>query len=42
MDSYLGRRESTLLAQFTEIETGKGANALEKRRQLRAALALCR
>jgi DNA invertase Pin-like site-specific DNA recombinase len=31
-----------LLAEFTEIETGKGSNALAKRPQLRGALDLCR
>lgn len=31
-----------LIAEFTEIETGKGTNALEKRPQLRAALDACR
>jgi len=30
------------LASFTEIETGKGANALEKRPQLCKAIELCR
>jgi DNA invertase Pin-like site-specific DNA recombinase len=30
------------LAEFTEVETGKGSNALAKRQQLRAALDLCR
>lgn len=30
------------LAEFTEIETGKGANALDKRPQLRAALAFAK
>jgi DNA invertase Pin-like site-specific DNA recombinase len=33
---------SELVAAFTEIETGKGANALEKRPQLRKALDMCR
>ena len=31
-----------LLAEFTEVETGKGSNALERRPQLRAALELCK
>jgi DNA invertase Pin-like site-specific DNA recombinase len=31
-----------LVAEFTEIETGKGSNALQKRPQLRAALEACR
>jgi DNA invertase Pin-like site-specific DNA recombinase len=30
------------LAELTEVETGKGANALEKRPELRKAIALCR
>ena len=29
----------TILSEFTEIETGKGADALERRPQLAAALA---
>jgi DNA invertase Pin-like site-specific DNA recombinase len=32
----------TVLAEFVEVETGKGANALEKRPELRQALELCR
>lgn len=39
---YLNGGRWTLVAEFTEIETGKGANALDKRPQLRAALALCK
>ncbi len=31
-----------LVREFTEIETGKGANALERRLQLRAALDACK
>ena len=31
-----------LLGEFVEVETGKGANALAKRPQLAAALALCK
>ncbi len=30
------------MAEFVEVETGKGANALEKRPELRKALELCR
>jgi DNA invertase Pin-like site-specific DNA recombinase len=30
------------LAEFTEVETGKGSNALDRRPQLRAALDACR
>jgi DNA invertase Pin-like site-specific DNA recombinase len=38
--SYLNGEN--LLAEFTEVETGKGSNALEKRPELRAALELCK
>ena len=31
-----------MIDEFVEIETGKGANALEKRPKLRAALEICR
>lgn len=31
-----------VMAEFVEVETGKGANALEKRPELRSALELCR
>jgi DNA invertase Pin-like site-specific DNA recombinase len=40
--NYLTEGDSELVATFTEIETGKGANALEKRPQLRKALDMCR
>lgn len=39
---YLNGGQWELVGEFTETETGKGANALEKRPQLRAALELCR
>jgi len=39
---YLNGGRWTLLDEFTEVETGKGANALDKRPRLRAALALCK
>lgn len=39
---YLAGRAKTILDEFVEIETGKGANALEKRPELRKALELCR
>lgn len=39
---YLNGGAWTLLGEFVEIETGKGSNALEKRPQLRAALALAK
>jgi DNA invertase Pin-like site-specific DNA recombinase len=40
--TYLSGRDKTVLAEFVEVETGKGANALEKRPQLRLALEQCR
>lgn len=39
---YLNGGDWELLAEFTEVETGKGANALDRRPQLRQALALCK
>lgn len=39
--SYLQGR-GALLAEFVEVETGKGANALAKRPELRAALLACK
>ena len=39
---YLASSPKTVLAEFAEVETGKGANALEKRPELRKALELCR
>jgi DNA invertase Pin-like site-specific DNA recombinase len=42
VEHYLRSREGNLIGEFTEIETGKGANALERRQELRAALDLCR
>jgi DNA invertase Pin-like site-specific DNA recombinase len=39
---YLGGVTANLIGEFTEVETGKGSNALDKRPQLRAALALCK
>jgi DNA invertase Pin-like site-specific DNA recombinase len=39
---YLNDGSWELVTEFTEIETGKGANALDKRPQLRAALDACR
>jgi DNA invertase Pin-like site-specific DNA recombinase len=39
--AYLDGGRWELLAEFVEVETGKGANALDKRPQLRAALELC-
>ncbi|MGZ8213042.1 MAG: recombinase family protein [Methylosarcina sp.] len=40
--SYLNGGQWELVDSFTEIETGKGANALERRPQLRAALEMCK
>jgi DNA invertase Pin-like site-specific DNA recombinase len=39
VERYLNGGDWELLETFTEIETGKGADALDKRPQLRAALA---
>lgn len=42
VSSYLKEGNTELVAAFTEIETGKGANAIERRPQLRKALDACR
>ena len=39
VNTYLNGGQWELLGEFIEIETGKGSNALDKRPQLRAALA---
>jgi len=39
---YLARSGGKLVAEFTEVETGKGANALDRRPELKAALEACR
>lgn len=39
---FLNGGEWELLGEFQEVETGKGADALSKRPQLRAALDVCR
>src|SRR5438132_1230133 len=39
---YLNGGNRALLAEFTEVETGKGSDALDRRPQLRAALEACR
>lgn len=39
---YLNGGRWTLEGEFTEVETGKGHDALDRRPQLRAALDLCR
>ena len=41
VSAYLHGSASSLVGEFTETETGKGANALETRPQLRAALNAC-
>ena len=38
---YLSGGARTVLGEFVEVETGKGANALEKRPELRKALDQC-
>jgi len=40
--SFMAAQSGTLSAEFTEVETGKGSDALSKRPQLKAALALCK
>jgi DNA invertase Pin-like site-specific DNA recombinase len=40
--NYLNGGDWEVVGSFTEVETGKGANALDKRPQLKAALDLCR
>jgi DNA invertase Pin-like site-specific DNA recombinase len=40
--SYLNGGNWELIGEFVEVETGKGANALDKRPQLRTALEACR
>lgn len=42
VEQYLTRSSGTALASFTEVETGNGSNALEKRPQLRLALETCK
>lgn len=42
VEKYLAERARTAVGEFCEVETGKGANALEKRPQLRLALEMCR
>lgn len=38
---YVAERGGLLAVEFVEVETGKGADALERRPQLRAALQVC-
>lgn len=40
--AYLNGGQWSLIAEFTEIETGKGANALDKRPQLKSAIDACK
>lgn len=40
--AHVARCGGQLVAEFVEVETGKGANALEKRPELRKALALAK
>jgi len=42
VERYLAGRDKTVIESFTEVETGKGSNALDRRPQLRAALDLCK
>ena len=42
VSKFLNGGSWELLAEFREVETGKGADALAKRPQLKAALAACR
>ena len=40
--SYLNGGSWSLVAEFTEVETGKGSNALDRRPQLKQALEACK
>lgn len=42
VERFLSERSKTAIGEFCEVETGKGANALEKRPQLRLALEQCK
>lgn len=42
VERYLAGCDKTVIESFTEVETGKGRNALDRRPQLRAALDLCK
>lgn len=42
VSAYLKGRSWELVAEYQEVETGKGADPLAKRPQLRAALKACR
>lgn len=40
--AYLAAQNGELVGEFQEVETGKGSNALAKRPELAAALAMCK
>lgn len=42
VDAYLNGGAWEVVGRFIEVETGKGSNALDRRPELRAALALCK
>lgn len=42
VEQYVQGRAKTVLAEFVEIETGRGASALDRRPQLRLALEACK
>ncbi len=42
VEQYLSGRSRASVGEFIEVETGKGANALDRRPQLRLALEACR
>ena len=42
VSAYIRITAGEVVDEFEEIETGKGSNALERRPQLRAALAVCK
>ncbi len=42
VSDYLNGGHWDLLAEYTEVETGKGADALNKRHQLRSAIEICK
>jgi DNA invertase Pin-like site-specific DNA recombinase len=42
VSAYLNGGRHEVLAEFKEVETGKGANALDRRPKLNEALALCK
>lgn len=42
VSNYLNGGHWDLLAEYTEVETGKGADALSKRPQLRSAIEICK